>query len=100
MPSELKVTSCQVYPLEAPTGKTIALCRVVLNDELQLTGLRVVDGSNGLFVAYPNDPTYKGDDYRSLFYPITKELREHIEDVVLSQYESQVVNVSDDSKRW
>jgi stage V sporulation protein G len=37
-------------------------------------------------VAYPNDPGYKGDDFRSIFYPLTRELREHIEETVLIQY--------------
>ncbi len=86
----LQVTSCQVYPLKEPAGRTKGLARVVLADQLQLTGLRIVDGSNGLFVSYPNDPSYKGDDYRSLFYPITRELRDHIEAVVIKAYQEAV----------
>ena len=82
----LEITGCQVYTLVQPVGKTKALARVVLNDQMQLTGLRVVDGSNGLFVAYPNDPGYEGEDYRSLFYPVTKELRDTIESEVLAKY--------------
>ena len=86
----MDVTHCTVYLLKGPMGNTKALARIVLGDQLQLTGLRVVDGSNGLFVSYPNDPSYKGDDYRSLFYPVTRELREHIEDVVLEQYAAEI----------
>ncbi len=81
------VTNVQVYPLKEVTGKTRAMVRVVLGDQLQLTGMRVVDGSNGLFVGYPNDPSYKGDDFKSLFYPVTKELRDQIETVVLARYQ-------------
>lgn len=83
----LTVTQVQVFPLKESLGKTRALARVVINDQLQLTGLRVVDGSNGLFVGYPNDPTYKGEDYRSIFYPLSKELREHVEHCVLEKYQ-------------
>ena len=82
----IQVTHVQVFPLKEPMGKTKGLARVVLNDQLQLTGLRVVDGSNGLFVGYPNDPSYKGEDYRSLFYPLSRELREHIEELVLKAF--------------
>ena len=46
---------------------------------------------NGLFVGYPLDPFYKGDDFRSIVFPITRELREHIENCVLEKY--QAVNV-------
>ncbi|HSQ41067.1 MAG TPA: SpoVG family protein [Fibrobacteraceae bacterium] len=84
----LQATHVQVYILKDPVGKTRAFARVVLNEQMQLTGLRVVDGSNGLFVSYPNDPNYKGEDYRSLFYPITKDLRERLEQAVLEEYQN------------
>lgn len=86
-PCTLQVTHVQVFPLKEALGKTKALARVILSEQLQLTGLRVVDGSNGPFVSYPNGPSYKGEDYRSLFYPLTRELRDHIEEIVLKKYE-------------
>lgn len=79
------VSNVQVFPIQQG-GKTKAMARVLLWDSMQLTGIRVVEGANGLFVSYPNDPAYKGDDYRSLYYPLTKELREKIEEAVLSRY--------------
>jgi len=87
-----QITNLQVYPLKELPGKTLALARVVINDELQLTGLRVREGASGLFVSYPNDPGYKGEDFRSLFYPITRELREHIEELVLKRYHEMIDN--------
>ena len=80
------VTQCHVYPLKEAMGKTRGIARVVLNEGFQLTGLRIVDGTNGLFVAYPNDPSYKGEDYRSIFYPLSKEVREHVEHVILAKF--------------
>jgi len=82
----LKITSAQVSLFKGP-GKTKAMARVTINDQLQLTGLRVVDGVNGFFVSYPLDPNYKGEEYHSIYYPINKELREHIEQVVLEKYQ-------------
>lgn len=84
--SVLKVTEVRLFIVKEPQGKLRAFVRVVLNDELQLTSLRLYEGSNGLFVSYPNDPTLKGEDYRQIFYPVSKELREHIEAVVLAEY--------------
>jgi len=86
----LQVTGCQVYPLKDKLGKTRAIVRIVLSESMQMTGIRIVEGSQGLFVAYPNDPGYKGDDYRSLFYPLTRELRDHVESVVLKAYEDAI----------
>ena len=93
----LAVTQVQVYPFkETPSmGKMLALASIVLNDQLQIRGLRIMEGENGLFVGYPNDPFYKGDDFRSLCFPITRQLREHIENCVLEKYSAAV-----DPKEW
>jgi len=55
-----------------------------------LTGLRVYNGTNGLFVSYPNDPRYKGEDYKQLFYPVTKELRDLVETAILKEYDNAI----------
>lgn len=71
-------------------GRIRALAEVTLNGQLTLRQLRVVDGEGGLYVSYPNDPFYKGEDYRSIFFPVTRELREHIEEVVLEKYQAEL----------
>lgn len=83
----LAVTAVQVFPDEQ-LGSIKATATVVLNDQLQIRGLRVIDGSNGLFVSYPVDPFYKGEDFRSVVCPITRQLREHIENCVLEKYQA------------
>ena len=52
------------------------------------------NGANGFFVSYPNDPFYKGEDYRSIYFPITRECREHIENCVLEKYQAAVSSVA------
>lgn len=85
----LEVTHVQVFPFkeESALGHMKAMAIIVLNDQIQIRGLRVMDGSNGLFVGYPTDPFYKGDDFRTMVSPITRELREHIENIVLEKYQ-------------
>lgn len=88
----LKVTQVLVFPFkEGPNmGRIKAFATVVLNDQLHLRGLRVMDGEGGMFVGYPVDPFYKGEEYRSIFSPITRELREEIETAVLEEYTRQL----------
>lgn len=88
----LKVTQVKVFPFkEGPSmGHLKAIANIVLNDQLNLRGLRVMDGKDGLFVGYPVDPFYKGEEYRSIFFPITRELREEIETAVLKEYTRQL----------
>lgn len=93
----LAVTQVQVYPFkETPSmGHVKGMASVVLNDQFQIRGLRIMEGDNGLFVGYPVDPFYKGEDFRSLCFPTTKQLREHIENCVLEKYSAAV-----DPKEW
>ena len=85
-PNGLVVTSCSVTVIREPQGKTKGFAKILLNDQILLDSLRIVDGANGLFVAYPNDPSLRDDEFNSLFYPITRDLRDHIEAVVLGKF--------------
>ena len=88
----LAVTQVRVFPFDEGQrlGHMKGLAQVVLNDQLVIRGLRIMDGLNGLFVSYPIDPFYKGDDFRSIVNPITRQLREHIENCVLEKYQAAI----------
>ena len=92
----LSVTSVQVFPFRegATLGNMLGLANVVLNDQLVIRGLRVMGGENGMFVGYPADPFYKGEDLRSTVFPMTRALREHIENCVLEKFLYETENAS------
>ncbi len=84
----LAVTKVDVFPFKEgmDLGHTKGIASVVLNDQMVIRGLRVISGENGLYVGYPLDPFYKGESLRSVCFPITRQLREHIENCVLEKY--------------
>lgn len=86
---KIEVTKVDVYPFKegAYIGNVKAIANIVLNDQIQVRGLRVMDGECGLFVGYPTDPFYKGEGFRNIVFPITAELRHHIEKSVLEKYD-------------
>lgn len=85
----LAVTDVKVYVFNesANMDQVKGLATIVLNDQLQIRGLRVMEGMNGMYVAYPNDPFYKGEELRAGVFPMTRQLREHIENCVLEKYQ-------------
>lgn len=89
----LEITNVQVFPTADQSGKLKAFARVCLNDALQLTSLRVYEGSNGLFIAYPNDPNYKGQDYKQILYPVSKGVRDMIETTIIEEYNKEIEEV-------
>lgn len=86
----LAVTQVQVYPFTESMNHVKGIATVVLNDQLVLRGLRIMEGENGLFVGYPFDPFFKGDEMRSIYNPSTRLLREHIENCVLEKYQTEI----------
>lgn len=88
----LVVTHVEVFPfVQGPSmGHLKGLASIVLNDQLHIRGLRINDGENGLFVGFPFDPFYKGEDFRSIVCPMTRQLREHIENCVLEKYQAVI----------
>lgn len=88
----LAVTHVEVYPFqEGPSmGHMKGIATVVLNDQLHISGLRIMEGVNGLFVGYPVDPFYKGEEFKSIVAPMTRPLREHIENCVLEKYQQAI----------
>ena len=87
----LAVTACEVFPFEefAGTGKIKAMASVTLNDQLVVRGLRVMESSvTGLYVGFPSDPFFKGEEFRHVVCPVTRQLKEHIENCVLEKYQA------------
>jgi len=84
----LAVSEVRIFPFkEGPSIVRVkALAEIVLNDQFIVRGLRIKDGENGLYVAYPVDPFCTGEGSRSICNPITRQLREHIENTVLEKY--------------
>lgn len=74
-------------------GSTKALASITLDDAFVVSGLKVMNGSNGLFV---NMPSQKGTDndgnvkYYDTAFPLNKELRGEINNVVLDAYQGKL----------
>lgn len=58
---------------------------VVLEDCLAIHNLKIVNGLNGLFIAFPSQ---KGtnDKYYDVCHPITQSFREMLTDEILKEY--------------
>ena len=93
------VTDVRISPIRQIEGMTHtkALAEVVFNDQLLIRGVRIREGENGLYIAYPCPfmPMTSDDGFKSSVFPITKALRDHVEAVVLEKYQ-EVADVGDD----
>ncbi|MGL1901945.1 MAG: SpoVG family protein [Fibrobacterales bacterium] len=91
MSQQLLITKLNVFPLTESKGMLKAFARVVLNDQITLSSLRIYDSVNGLFVGYPSEPKKEGQEYRSVYHPITRDFKEYIQQAVLKEFEQHAV---------
>lgn len=68
-----------------------ALVSVKVHDAVYLTGLRVIEGKNGLFVAMPNRKTGDGD-YQDIYFPASKAMRDELQNFVLDAYRREAAD--------
>ena len=80
----------KVFPSLPGADHIKGVAQIVLNDQMIIRGLRIIDGTSGLFVSYPIDPFFKGESFQFLVNPITTQLREHIENCILEKYQDAV----------
>ena len=80
----MKVTSVNIKKIDNQEILN-ALATILLDDSLAIHNLKLIQGNNGLFIAFPN---YKGtnDKYYDIVHPIVGELRKEIETEIISQY--------------
>ncbi|MDD3381976.1 MAG: septation regulator SpoVG [Bacilli bacterium] len=64
-----------------------AVATITFDNVFVVHELRVIEGTNGLFVAMPNRKNNKGL-FKDIAHPIEKSMREEIEQIVLDKYNS------------
>lgn len=80
----------KVYPVEG-MGNLKAYAEINLCGDFAVRGLRVVEGTNGLFLSMPARKRSDGE-YEDVFFPVKKESREHMTSVVLDAYHQCMTN--------
>lgn len=78
--------TAKVNKIKEPKGNTQAFASITLDDSFVVGGLAVVKGEKGLFVSMPSKKNEKDGKYYDTCYPLSKELRQEISNVVLEVY--------------
>jgi stage V sporulation protein G len=87
----MKVTEVRIRRL-TQEGKMRAIVSVTLNEQFVVHDVRVIEGSNGLFVAMPSKRTPNGE-FRDIAHPISVKARQEIEQSVLGAYSRETGGV-------
>ena len=80
----MKITDIAVVPVEE--NKLRAYVNITIDHVFMVRGLKVIQGADGLFVAFPNKKGKNGM-FRDVAHPLNAETRREIEEMVLAAYD-------------
>ena len=83
MKMEVRITSI------VGAEKLKAYASVCFEDKFLIKGIRIIDGSNGRFVSMPSRKSKNGSFY-DICFPVTKEFRNEMNDMVLAAYNQKM----------
>ncbi len=82
----MEITEVRIFLARNEDEKFKGFASVVFDNCFAVTGLRIISGSNGLFVSYPSRKLQDGT-HKDIVHPINNETRKMIEDKVIGEYE-------------
>lgn len=82
----MKITSVELFfPVNLITDTVLAAVKIIIDDKLVISGMRLIKNNEKTFVAMPQRKDQEGK-FINITYPIDRELRQHIEDAVIYRY--------------
>lgn len=88
----MEITDVKVYPIEKDESKVDrlkAFASVIFDNCFIVRDLRIINGTNGLFVAMPSRKKRDGT-YKDMAHPLNSETRTKIESAILKEYYKQL----------
>lgn len=79
----MKVTNVKINEIEG-AGSTKAFATLEFDEQLVVSGFRIIDGKSGLFVSMPQRK--HNDEYFDVVYPNSKKGREVLTNIILNAY--------------
>jgi len=79
----------RVFPLDNDNkdNRTRAFASLAVEDLIAIKGIRVVEGSKGLFVTMPQTRD-QNDNYYDIAFPLTADLRKAVNKAILEEYKA------------
>jgi stage V sporulation protein G len=88
--TQLEITEVRVTLREDDKHDRLkAFATMTLNNAFVIRGLKIIQGTNGVFVAMPSRRRPDGQ-FQDIAHPINNETRRLMEEIVLAEYEREM----------
>lgn len=96
-PASSVITNIRIFPVNNKKSNCCAMVSVTLCDVFCITGIKIMDGSKGLFVCMPSNKDKKGE-WHDICFPVTKEFRKVLNDSIINAFDALQENDEDDEE--
>jgi len=80
--------------LDNPPGKTVAFANLIIDEQVEVSGFKIINGSKGLFVAAPNHKGSKPDEEgNAIYYDDVRFLGDREEGKFRTDLQNQIYQV-------
>jgi len=84
----LKISDVRVRLVQKEDSKLKAVASMTIDDCFVVHDIKVIEGTEGYFIAMPSRKTADGE-YKDIAHPIKTEMREELIKVILSAFEEE-----------
>jgi len=85
MEAFMKITDIRVRMIKQES-RMKAIVSITLDDSLAVHDIKIIEGQEKLFVAFPSRKT-PDDQFKDIVHPINAETRNYLETTILAKYE-------------
>ena len=87
----MNITEVRVRLVKKEDSKLKAAASITIDDCFVIHDIKVISGTDGLFIAMPSRKTPEGE-FKDIVHPINTETREMISKKVIEAYEKELAN--------
>lgn len=84
----MKITDVRVRLVKKDDSKLKAVSSVTFDDCFVIHDIKVIEGTEGCFIAMPSRRTADGE-FKDIAHPIKQEMRDELKEAVLAVYEKE-----------
>lgn len=85
----MKITDVRIRIVKKDEAKLKAVASITFDDCFVVHDIKVIEGTDGVFIAMPSRKTPDGE-YKNIAHPLNTETREEIRKTILEKYEEAV----------
>jgi stage V sporulation protein G len=84
----MEITDVRVFPVDEEKLK--AFVSIILDDCFVVSDIKIIQGTNGLFVSMPSKRRKNGT-FRDIAHPLNTETRRRIEERIIAEYKEALL---------